>query len=237
MWAFLHIVKPIAHVVHGVVGLKTNHKLVLGDVDALALAGLLPLVQRRKAHAEGVEGGGEISGEGHGGHGGDAVHAVHAHCAAESLGNGVVAGTMDILRHAGLTEAGDVGDDKTGIALPENLVGVARLLKAAANRGLNEYVGLFHQAEEGLAALGGAVVHGKTAHIAPVLLPCAALTGDAGRVHYLGVFYPDHVRAVLGVKLAGEGGGDGQTDHDHSQPGKQAEGGDVIVFHTAKLLL
>ena len=185
--------------------------LVLGDIKALALAGLLRvnvpgqagkccevcrIVVSHHAHYRkhlfivvlGVR--------------------VCVHQSAEGLTDGVIGRALYVFGIAVLAEAGDVDDGELGVDFPEHVVTEAVAFPLAAAGAFDEDIGVLYHALEYLFALVRIGVEGDGALVSSVLLGNIAVA-RAGPL-YVGILIvldPYYVRAHIGHQRRAVGGG------------------------------
>ena len=188
----------VIEVVDQVVLTDGQQGLIHCEVDGLALAGLLCLVEsghRGEADHQGVE---VVAGVRSGEHrllGGAVLH--------DDAGVGhdgqVVSGALDHLGIALLAETGDMDDDHLGVELPQNVIRDALASPGAALGCLHEDVGVFDDLEESLLALFGEVVDRDGTLVAALGL--LDVRGVADRVARAGVLEPGHVGSPVGHEV------------------------------------
>ena len=197
-----------------------RHGLELGDVDDLALAGLLRGGVGREGAEQGGEGGDEIVHIGLGDDGVAVLEALQVQPAGEGLADHVVARAVADTRDAaelGVAEAADVDDDELRVDLQQLLVIDAKLVQP--DHVLHEYVGFLDEAVEQLLDLGVLQVEleGQAELVARVLSPggadlLAVHVGKRGehaqRVAHAGTLDVDD----LGAEVGQHGGGEGHCD-------------------------
>ena len=190
----------LVKVVDQVVLADGQKRLVHGQVDALALAGLLGLVQSRQRRGGDHQRIEVVARVGSGEHG-LLLRAVLHDDAGVGHHRQVVGGALHHLGVALLAEAGDVYDDHLGVELPQHVVGDALASPRAALGGLHEDVGVLHEVEEHLLALFGEVVQGHRALVAALGL--LHVRGVADSVARARVLEPDDVGTPVGHEVGG----------------------------------
>ena len=183
-----------------------------GDVDALALAGALPVEQGRHEGEGGVEAAHGVAHREPGAQGVQAFVAVDGHLPGQALDD-LVVGRLQGVR-AGLAEAGDGAVDQLRVQCGQDLVAQAQAVHDAGAEVLHQDVGVQDQLLEQVLAFGALGVEGDGVLVGVLGQEAGAHQrlvefGDdaqlAGQVAVLGVLHLDDVGAQEGQVEGGEG--------------------------------
>ena len=150
------------------------------DVNGLALAGCLPLVEGGQGADGGVEGGGPVDDGNTGADGGHPLLAGDHGDAGHGLADGVVSDLIGV--GAKLAVGGNVDHDDAGVNFLEDVVAEAHGGDGAGTEVLEEHVGDLDQLAQDLLALFLTQVDAQALLPAVVLDPVGALLAHPGGV-------------------------------------------------------
>ena len=148
--------------------LSAQHYLSLSEVHTFTLAGLPDSVKRchgRKGH---IYAGEKVRGARPHGIGRSHRIPVHVHISGEGLYDLIIRRPRNILRKAGLAEAGDVYYHKLRVDAPENIVAQTPFYILSTFGRFYKYIGVLYQLEKYFPALRGRDVKGYSTLVSSV---------------------------------------------------------------------